>query len=208
MSTIGQIIQSLRHKTNLDQDELSTLCGWPNKGRLIKYESDTKEVTVDDAITLASILGVSPVNFFSSTMGDTTFIKFKCTTVPVVGEVDAGNIRVSDYVLTAQGSIGKVDSENTNFYPIYGLKVNDSTLTPHFTNGEVMVVDARSNPTKGDMIIVRDRYSGYTIELFSDHKHGYFGFTNISKVQKAIHIKTSQVIGVVALGVSKIRYCP
>lgn len=208
MSSIGKIIQSLRHKTNLDQDELSTLCGWPNKGRLSKYESDTKEVTVDDAIILASILGVSPMNFFSSTMGDTEFIQFKCTSVPVVGEIEAGNIRVSDYVLTAQGSIGRVDSESTNFYPIYGLKVNDSALTPHFTNGEVMVVDARSYPTKGDMIIVRDRYSGYTIELFSDHKHDYFGLKNISKMKKTIDIKTSQVIGVVALGVSKIRYCP
>ncbi|MGK3160259.1 S24 family peptidase [Enterobacter kobei] len=206
MSTIGEIIQILRHKANLDQDELSSLCGWPNKGRLSKYESDIKELTVDDAITLASVLGVSPVIFFSSTMGDTEFINFRCTSVPVVGEIEAGSIRVNDHVLTAQGSIGIVDSESTNFYPIYGLKVNDNALIPHFTNGEVVVVDARSYPTKGDLVVVRERYSRYIIELFPDKKHVYFGLKNISKVQKSIDIKASQVIGVVAQRSNKISH--
>ncbi|MGK3194876.1 S24 family peptidase [Enterobacter soli] len=206
MDTIGKIIQRLRNDINLDQDELSLLCGWPNKGRLGKYESDIKEVTVDDAIILSSVLGVSPSTFFSPTIGHTVFIPYKCTSVPVVGEVEAGKVQIMDYVLTTQGSIGDIDGENTNFYPIYGLKVNDNNLTPHFSNGEVMVVDARSYPANGDMVIVKNRNCEYKIELFIENRYNHF--KSINNKENHNILKSNQVLGVVSLGDGKISYCP
>ncbi|HFS8112829.1 TPA: helix-turn-helix domain-containing protein [Enterobacter asburiae] len=107
MALIGEKITELRKKSNLSQEELSFLCGWNGTWKLKKYENNLKEMNIEDAISMAYFLGVPPALLLSGTIGNDEYIKYKGVTVPVVGEMTASGVTVSDYVLTSERAFCK-----------------------------------------------------------------------------------------------------
>lgn len=70
MSTIGQNIKLARRKKNLNQAELSQLCGWNGfPSRISNYERGVREPKSDDLLKLANSLNVS-VDWFYRDYGN------------------------------------------------------------------------------------------------------------------------------------------
>jgi transcriptional regulator with XRE-family HTH domain len=67
---IGERIKALRTEKGLSQGQLAKLCGWSGASRVANYESGTRNVGVDDAVSLAKALGTSPVMILFGEQGD------------------------------------------------------------------------------------------------------------------------------------------
>lgn len=57
---IGERLKALREAKGLSQAQLAKRIGWSSASRIGNYELGERKVSADDAITLASVLGVSP----------------------------------------------------------------------------------------------------------------------------------------------------
>lgn len=58
---IGERIKALRTEKGMSQGQLAKLCGWSGASRVANYEYGTRNVGVDDALSLAKALGTTPV---------------------------------------------------------------------------------------------------------------------------------------------------
>ncbi|MGV8004292.1 helix-turn-helix domain-containing protein [Photorhabdus temperata subsp. temperata] len=58
--SVGARLKRLRNQQKMSQAALAERCGWASQSRIGNYESDTRNVSADDAVILSKALGVSP----------------------------------------------------------------------------------------------------------------------------------------------------
>lgn len=58
--TIAARLKKAREEKGISQKKLADLCGWV-QSRIGNYESGSRNIGIDDAITIANALGISPV---------------------------------------------------------------------------------------------------------------------------------------------------
>lgn len=161
---VGKKIKILREKINLSQEELATLCGWATPARIKKYESGKKSVSFDDAVSLASILGVVPGFFLNENEDEIEFVKYKHTSVPVVGEIDELKVKLDNFVLTPKGALGNEKRIQTDPYRRYGLKVNTFKMKPEYSDNDVLIIDSEAKIIHGTNVIVKLDTNTYSIK--------------------------------------------
>lgn len=58
---IGERLKNARTTRGVSMGQLAKLCGWSGSSRIANYESGSRNIGVDDSITLGKVLGISPV---------------------------------------------------------------------------------------------------------------------------------------------------
>lgn len=58
--TIADRLKKAREEKGISQKKLADICGWA-QSRIGNYESGSRNIGIDDAITIANALGISPV---------------------------------------------------------------------------------------------------------------------------------------------------
>ncbi|HEY3983616.1 helix-turn-helix domain-containing protein [Cedecea sp.] len=58
--TIAARLKKAREKKGISQQKLADLCGWV-QSRIGNYETGSRSIGIDDAISMADALGISPV---------------------------------------------------------------------------------------------------------------------------------------------------
>lgn len=172
--TIGETIRNLREKESLTQEELALLCGWTTPIRVKKYESGEKKIPFEDALSLAYVFGVVPAMFLAEGSGDVEFIKYKCSCVPVVGDVIGNEIILKDFVLTHEGAYDNEKHPTTNLYKIYGLKVSSSSGDDEYSEDNILIVEPYPGDVDSEHIIVK-----YGIDKYFIKKQGFAERENI-----------------------------
>lgn len=84
MESFGKRLTRIREKRGLNQTALATRCGWTTYTRISNYENDRRTPDLDDIITLADALRVTPHEL---AFGDVT-------------EEDSSNTFTADYRIT------------------------------------------------------------------------------------------------------------
>ncbi|WP_447884801.1 helix-turn-helix domain-containing protein [Serratia fonticola] len=166
MKVVGDKLKNYREKANLDQEQLASLCGWPTAFRVSKYEEGLKSISIEDAIALSSVLGVPPSCFLYESIENYEYIRYKSTSIPIVGVIDSGNIKLKDYVLTTEGAHGDEKHLNIVSYRLYGLKVHSKDMEPSFLENDVLIVDSKTPPITNDFVIVKSFLNGLSIKKF------------------------------------------
>ena len=166
MKIVGDKLKNYREKANLDQEELASLCGWPTAFRVTKYEEGLKSISIEDAIALSSVLGVPPSSFLHECIGNYEYIRYKNTSIPIVGVIHSGKIKLNDYVLTTEGAYGDEKHLNIVSHRLYGLKMHSRDMEPSFSENDVLIVDSKSPPITNDFVIVKSFLNGLSIKKF------------------------------------------
>lgn len=179
MKSVGERIKELREKSNLSQDELASLCGWQSSIRVKKYESGVKTISLEDAISFAYVLGVAPACFLSESAGDAEFIKYKSTSVPVVGSVCADKIQLNDFILSSQGALGNHNRFNSPPYRLYGIKVSTNKMNPEYSENDILIIDSKLHPLTNDLVVVKSYFNDYSLKQFVGHEDGVLELQDI-----------------------------
>jgi len=58
--SVAERLKRLRVEMGLSQRALAELCGWASQSRVGNYEAGIRDISLDDANTLAKALNVSP----------------------------------------------------------------------------------------------------------------------------------------------------
>ncbi|HHA2288285.1 TPA: helix-turn-helix domain-containing protein [Enterobacter asburiae] len=181
MLSLGERIRELREKSNLSHEELASLCGWSSSIRVKRYESGNNIISIEDAISLAHVLGTSPSSFMSENCGDLEFVRYRSTTVPVVGHIDCENIHLNGYTLSPSGAHSIQTRDEIFSYRLYSFKVTSSDLAPIFKENELIVIDSQSYPLTNDLVVVKNLFKDLVIKRFVGHENGKFEIINILK---------------------------
>ena len=166
MKAVGDKIKEFREKANLDQEELASLCGWPTSFRVCKYEEGLKSISIEDAVALSSVLGVPPSSFLHESIENNENIIHKKISIPIVGTIDSGKIKLYDFVLTTEGAHGNEKHLNVVSHRFYGLKLHSKDMGPSFSENDVLVFDSKSKPINNDFVIVKSFLNGLSIKRF------------------------------------------
>lgn len=152
---IGERIKSLRESKGLSQVQLAKLCGWAAPSRLGNYELGTRKVSADDALILASALGVSPSLIL---FGDATGAVYKQYEYPLFTTVQAGQFaEVGTY--TERDAQAWVATSRKASNDAFWLEVSGHSMTapqgvrPSFPEGMLILVDPAEDVEPGDFCV-------------------------------------------------------
>lgn len=208
MTTAGKELKRLRERSNLNPDELALLCGWPSSVRVKRYEEGLKIISLEDAISLSSVLGVVPARFLSDSAGDAEYVRYKSTSLPIVGETDLRAITLNEFVLTAEGAWSNYIRSGTIPYRLYGLKVNTAEEKPFYNQGDLLIIDSKSHPCTGDLVVVKSYFEEYKIQRFRGYENGKFKLCDFSSDTKNESYSDSDIFFVMGVMVSCNDYMP
>lgn len=153
---IAERLKAARSALGLSQRELAEKCGWESQSRVGNYELGTRKISAEDAVTLASALGISPGELMFGNESDKVYVQ---RSYPVVGKVSAGpwqeaiepeKIRDIEHW---EETTKRVSDDS------FWLEVDGDSMTSDkgitFPKGMLILVDPKANHEPGSYVIAK-----------------------------------------------------
>ncbi|MBT9431658.1 helix-turn-helix domain-containing protein [Candidatus Sodalis endolongispinus] len=172
MKTTGQRIKFLREKLNLSQAELADKCGWTYQSRVGNYETGSRKVSVEDAVVLASALGVSPGELLFGSTDSTGFITPGLRYVPVVTYDQAGMFTDADNLLMPENVKESLYYDVPASTLIFALRIQGDSMEPEFHEGDTIIVDPAVFPHPGEFVVAKNGENGTTFRKYREKSNG------------------------------------
>ncbi|ENY4535764.1 LexA family protein [Salmonella enterica] len=174
METVGQRIKQLRERLRLSQADLAEKCGWEYQSRVGNYETGARKVSVEDAVVLASALGVPPGELLFGTPDNAEFITPGQRSVPVVSYVQAGMFTLPDYILTPEGIEETVSFDGPASELIFALRIKGDSMEPEFKEGDTVIIDPAVYPHPGEFVVAKNGDHEATFKKFREKADGSY----------------------------------
>jgi SOS-response transcriptional repressor LexA len=161
--SIAERLKRLRVEMGLSQRALAELCGWASQSRVGNYEAGIRDISLDDANTLAKALNVSPAQLvFGEDLNSNVIFKSMHEvkgSYPLISWVSAGSWHeaIEAYSPTTGDKWYNttVDCSDQSFW----LEVKGDSMTApaglSIPEGMVILVDPEVEPTNGKLIIAK-----------------------------------------------------
>lgn len=174
METIGQRIKMLRERLRLSQADLAEKCGWGYQSRVGNYETGSRKVSVEDAVVLASALGVSPGELLFGTPDNAEFVSAGLRSVPVVSYIQAGMFTEPDYLLTPEGVEETIYFDGPASDLIFALRIKGDSMEPEFKEGDTVIIDPAVAPHPGEFVVAKNGEYEATFKKYRSKADGGF----------------------------------
>jgi len=161
--SVAERLKRLRVEMGLSQRALAELCGWASQSRVGNYEAGSREISLDDAITLAKALNVSPAQLvFGEDLNSNVVFKSMHETkgsYPLISWVSAGSwleaIEAYSPTTADKWYTTTVDCSEQSFW----LEVKGDSMTApaglSIPEGMVILIDPEVEPTNGKLVIAK-----------------------------------------------------
>ncbi|NQW01660.1 MAG: helix-turn-helix domain-containing protein [Rhodospirillales bacterium] len=166
---MGNRLKEFRNKAGLTQAELAERARIPQRNYLSKLENGTVTLSEKWAIKLAPVLGCTPaeliftdsemrhtdppVNIFpTQTPATIPMASDMKTDLPVFGTVECGD---SDYMEFTDTFLIKRPPVWIGRDDVYAVRASGESMVPRFFPGEIVLVDTRLKPRRGNDVIVQ-----------------------------------------------------
>ncbi|MCS4265130.1 LexA family transcriptional regulator [Serratia sp. BIGb0163] len=168
---IGERLKALREAKKLSQADLAKLIGWSSASRIGNYELGARKISADDAIILASSLGVSPAELL---FGDSAHQLASQFQYPLYAKISAGGFNdVGSY--TERDSVRLIPTTVKASDDAFWLIVDGHSMTapqgakPSFPEGMLILVDPSEvlNIKSGDFCVAGLNNDEVTFKQFS-----------------------------------------
>lgn len=174
METVGKRIKHMREKLKLSQADLAGKCGWEYQSRVGNYETGARKVSVEDAVVLASALGVSPGELLFGTPDNAEFISAGQRWVPVVSYVQAGMFTEPDHCLTPEGIEETISFDGPASTLIFALRIKGDSMEPEFKEGDTVIIDPAVAPHPGEFVVAKNDEYEATFKKYRTKADGGF----------------------------------
>ncbi|EKZ6360731.1 TPA: S24 family peptidase [Klebsiella aerogenes] len=174
METVGQRIKRLRERLKLSQAELAEKCGWGYQSRIGNYERDTRSISVEDAVVLASALNVSPGELLFGTPDNADFISPGQRSVPVVSYIQAGMFAEADSVLSPEGIEESISFDGPASNLVFALRIKGDSMEPEFKEGDTVIIDPAVYPHPGEFVVAKNGQHEATFKKYRSKADGGF----------------------------------
>ena len=161
--SVAERLKRLRVEMGLSQRALAELCGWASQSRVGNYEAGIRDISLDDANTLAKALNVSPAQLvFGEDLNSNVIFKSMHEvkgSYPLISWVSAGSwheaIEAYSPTTADKWYNTTVDCSDQSFW----LEVKGDSMTApaglSIPEGMVILVDPEVEPTNGKLIIAK-----------------------------------------------------
>lgn len=180
-------LKRLREEKKLSQKNLAVLCGWASQSRIGNYEAGTRSISVEDAETLARVLGTSAEHLlFGNDPGNGTL---DGQGVPVLGEI----------VLDAEGYAERVDFADgwlraySADREAYALRVKGDSLWPRICAGEYLLIEPGTEVHPGDEVFVRTTAGQSMVRLMTRARDGAYHLSSVTGGHQPLTLSPSEI---------------
>ena len=174
METIGQRIKRFREELSISQAELAQRCGWLSQSRIGNYETDSRKVSVEDAVVLAKALNVNPGELILGTPDNASFTSAGERYLPLVSYVQAAPFTEPDNLLSAEGAKGHVMYDGPISEVAFALKIKGDSMEPEFKEGDTIIIDPMVAPHPGEFVIAKNGDHEATFKKYRLKANGSF----------------------------------
>lgn len=156
----GELIKAARKRNKLNQSQLSELCGWGySQGRISHYETETREPSLNDLVTIAKALGLKHPNellpewFSPANQPDIEFGEYPNISepLPLLEWADINNW-VSDVRATNEAKDFPASNPGAKAFLCV---VKSDAMEPEFMRGETLIIDPTITAKHDNFVIVR-----------------------------------------------------
>ncbi|WP_145525718.1 LexA family protein [Yersinia rohdei] len=161
--SVAERLKRLRVEMGLSQRALAELCGWASQSRVGNYEAGSRVISLDDAVTLAKALNVSPAQLvFGDDFNSNVIFKGMNEikgSYPLISWVSAGSwheaIEAYSPTTADQWYTTTVNCSDQSFW----LEVKGDSMTApaglSIPEGMVILVDPEVEPTNGKLVVAK-----------------------------------------------------
>lgn len=155
---IGERLKSIREARGLSQAQLAKLCGYSSASRIGNYELGERKVSVDDALAISGVLGVSPAELMFGDRSDQVVSNYK---YPLFSKVQAGAFTEDCNSYTEKDAITWIPTIKKASDRSFWLEVEGHSMTanqggkPSFPEGILILIDPEEPVSIGDFCIAR-----------------------------------------------------
>ncbi|EOS94795.1 helix-turn-helix domain-containing protein [Erwinia tracheiphila] len=193
METLGQRIKKYREERNWSQAELANRCGWGSQSRIGNYEQDVRKVSVEDAVVIASALGIAPGELLFGTPDNATYTSTGQRWIPMVSYVQAGSFTEPDNLLTPEGITESISYDGPVSEVAFALRIKGDSMEPEFREGDTIIIDPMVAPAPGEFVIAKNSDYEATFKKFRLKANGSFELVPLNPDYPTIDADQQQV---------------
>lgn len=166
---IGERLKALRESRGLSQQGLTKKIGWSSASRIGNYELGLRNISADDAITLAAALEVAPAELLFGVGGSIQSSRYE---YPLFSKVQAGHFSTEDRSFTEMDAIAWVATTKKASDKAFWLEVEGHSMTapqgarPSFPAGILILIDPDESVQAGDFCIASLDNHDFTFKRF------------------------------------------
>lgn len=193
---LAESIIRLRKQNDWTQEGLANKCHWAEPSRISNYENLKRTPQLDDLVLMADAFDISLDELVQRKRAYEQF----STKVPYLGDWQ----EIPRFFRTPRlhkqtmipVTVGSFPGEGS-----FALTVEDESMAPVFSGGDIVIVDAKRTPASLDFVVIKNKTSIVLRQLVMKNKKTLI--ESCDEVKKAVELSPSHTIyGVV---VSRIK---